>query len=57
MTDASRTGIGYCLVQTEEGSKDPLLIIAGSRFLSPAENNYAVVELDQPLLWILNKKT
>ena len=39
LTDASRTGIGFCLVQTEVGSKSPLLIMAGSRFLSPAENN------------------
>ena len=44
-TDASRTGVGFCLVQTEVGSKIPLLIQAGSRFLSPAEKNYAVVEL------------
>jgi hypothetical protein len=46
LTDASRTGIGFCLVQTEVGSKIPLLIMAGSRFLSPAEKNYAVVELE-----------
>ena len=26
LTDASRTGIGFCLVQTEVGSKTPLLI-------------------------------
>ena len=41
LTDASRTGIGFCLVQTKVGSKTPLLIQAGSRFLSPAEKNYA----------------
>ena len=46
LTDASRTGLGHCLVQTKKGSKDPLLIMTGSRFLSPAENNYAVVELE-----------
>jgi hypothetical protein len=46
LTDASRTGIGFCLVQTEVGSKTPLLIQAGSCFLSPAEKNYAVVELE-----------
>jgi hypothetical protein len=46
LTDASRSGIGFCLVQTEVGNKVPLLIMAGSRFLSPAEKNYAVVELE-----------
>lgn len=39
LTDASRTGVGFCLVQTETGKKLPLLIMAGSRFLSPAEKN------------------
>ena len=46
LTDASRNGIGFCLVQIEDGNKTPLLIIAGSRFLSPAEKNYTVVELE-----------
>ena len=46
LTDALRTGIGFCLVQTDVGSKIPLLIMAGSRFLSPAEKNYSVVELE-----------
>ena len=56
MTDALRMGIGYCLIQTEEGSKDPLLIIAGSRFLSAAENNYAMVELELlAIQWAFNK--
>jgi hypothetical protein len=43
LTDASRTGLGFCLVQMEPGSKTPNLVMAGSRFLSPAEKNYAVV--------------
>jgi hypothetical protein len=53
LTDSSRTGIGFCLVQTEVGSKILLLIMAGSRFLSPAEKNYAVVEL--AIQWAIEK--
>ena len=47
LTDASRTGIGYCLVQTETNNKNanPLLITSGSWFLSTAEKNYAVIKL------------
>ena len=49
-------GIGYCLVQTMEGSKDPLLIAAGSRSFNPAENNYAVVELELlAVQWAVNE--
>jgi hypothetical protein len=56
LTDASRTGVGFCLVQTEVGSKIPLLIQAGSRFLSPAEKNYAVVELELlAIQWAIEK--
>ena len=32
LTDASGTGIGFCWVQTDVGSKIPLLIIAGVRY-------------------------
>ena len=46
LTDASRSGIGFCLVQKDAEKKAPLLIMAGSRFLSPAEKNYAVIELE-----------
>ena len=48
LTDASRSGIGFCLVQedTNTGKKTPLLIQAGSRFLNQAEKNYAVIELE-----------
>ena len=35
LTDASRSGIGFCLVQTEAEKKTPLLIMAGSRFSKP----------------------
>ena len=56
LTDASRSGIGFCLVQTETGRKLPLLIQAGSRFLSPAEKNYAVVELELlAIQWAVEK--
>lgn len=51
LTDASRSGIGFCLVQIEAGNKVRFLIMAGTRFLSPAKKNYAVVELE---LWQLN---
>ena len=56
LTDASRTGIGNSLVQTKESSKVPLLIMSGSRFLSPAEKNYAVVELELLVIqWAVHK--
>ena len=44
-TDASRTGLGFLLTQTnKEGNTG--LIQCGSRFLSRAEGNYAVVEIE-----------
>jgi hypothetical protein len=56
LTDAYWTGIGFCLVQTDEGSKIPLLIMAGSRLLSPAEKNYAMVELELlAIQWAVEK--
>ena len=42
LTDASRTGLGYVLIQTEEvpsSKKRRKLITCGSRFLSEAEGN------------------
>ena len=44
-TDASRTGLGYALLQTDRTGKTRL-ICCGSRFLSKAEDNYAVCELE-----------
>ena len=50
LTDACKYGLGYILVQHEEDdyskSKELKLITCGSRFLSPAEKNYAVCELE-----------
>ena len=47
-TDASRTGLGYCLEQTENNDKNakPRLVMAWSRNLGIAEVNYAVIELE-----------
>ena len=43
--DASRLkGLGYCLLQKQDG--DWRVIQCGSRFLSPAESRYAMVELE-----------
>ena len=56
LTDASRSGIGFCLFQIDVGSKIILLIMAGSCFLSPAEKNYAVVELELlAIQWAVEK--
>ena len=59
LTDASRTGLGYVLIQTEETlSSKPVrkLITCGSRFLSEAEGNYAVVELELlAIQWAVKK--
>ena len=55
LTDASRTGIGYVLVQNNQ-TKAPHLITCGSRFISSAENNYAVVELELlAIQWAVEK--
>ena len=42
--DASRKGIGYCLVQIVEGHQ--LMLKTGSRSLSPAEDKYMMVQLE-----------
>ena len=46
LTDTSRTGLGFCLVQMEPKSETPNLVTVRSGFLSPAEKNYASVELE-----------
>ena len=57
LTDAPRTGLGYILIQSEKSEADRTknrtghitkisrgkLITCGSRFLSSAENNHAVI--------------
>ena len=56
LTDASRLfGLGFALVQVESGN--PLrLIQCGSCSLSPAQKNYATVELEATaILWAVNK--
>ena len=58
LTDASRKGLGYCLVQMESHRKDakPKLITAGSRYLGTAEVNYAVIELELlAIQWAVSK--
>ena len=46
LTDTSRTSLGFCLVQMEPKSETPNLVTVRSGFLSPAEKNYASVELE-----------
>ena len=75
LTDASRKGLGFILLQTEtkpEGNEDNLanivtkhtakkiskgkLVSCGSRFLSSAESNYAVIELELlAIQWAVQK--
>ena len=56
LTNASRGGIGFCLVQTEVCNKVSLLIMAGSQFLSPAKKNYAIAELELLVIqWAVEK--
>jgi hypothetical protein len=51
MTDASNLhGLGYALVQREKSGR-PRLIQCGSCSLSPAQKNYAVVELEMAAMW------
>ena len=57
-TDASRTGLGYCLEQTENNDKNakPRLVMAWSRNLGIAEVNYAVIELELlSIQWAVSK--
>ena len=45
LTDASKTGIGFIILQKDQNGNNRL-ITCGSRFLSAAEKNYAVIELE-----------
>ena len=55
ITDASRTGLGFILTQDDDLGH-ARLITCGSRFLSPAENNYAVIELEcMAIQWAIIK--
>ena len=45
-TDASRHGVGFILQQKQVGTEQWSMVQAGSRFLTPAESRYAVIELE-----------
>jgi len=45
-TNASQHGLGFVLQQQQLETKQWLLVQAGSRFLTPAESRYAVIELE-----------
>ena len=45
-TDASRHGVGFILQQQQIGTEQWSMVQAGSRFLTPAESRYAVIELE-----------
>lgn len=45
LTDASRIGLGYMLLQRDAENK-PRIIKCGSFSLTPAQHNYAVIELE-----------
>ena len=56
ITDASRLGLGYILAQDDGLGGHTRLITCGSRFLSPAEANYAVIELEcMAIQWAILK--
>ena len=46
ITDASRSGLGFLLMQQDPVDKERHLVQCGSRALSPAETRYAVCELE-----------
>lgn len=54
-TDASRkNGLGFILLQRQD--KNLKLIQCGSRFVSPAESRYAMIELEAlAIIWAVNK--
>ena len=54
-TDASRQGLGFVL-QQEQPDKTWALVQAGSRFLTGAEFQYAVIELELlAISWVVTK--
>ena len=60
ITDTSRTGLGYILIQSDKPPWPSIpkvrLITCGSRFLSEAKGNYAVVELELlAIQWVVQK--
>ena len=60
LTDACKYGLGYILIQHDDEdhskSKELKLITCGSRFLSTAEKNYAVCELEcLGIQWAIEK--
>ena len=55
ITDASRNGLGFALIQTPVVGPSRI-IQCGSRSLTPAEQNYAVIELESlAIAWAINK--
>ena len=55
VTDSSKTGIGLALIQNHQ-SGSPRIVQCGSRLLTPAEKNYAVIELEAlAIVWAINK--
>ena len=60
LTDASYTGMGFCLCQTAPDNTTNKtkynLIMAGSRSLTAAERNYAVCEIElTSIVWAFKK--
>ena len=56
ITDASRLGLGFILAQEGNIEGQLKLITCGSRFLSKAESNYAVIELEcMAIQWAILK--
>jgi hypothetical protein len=50
LTDASRDGLGYALLQTDRTGR-PRMVQCGSCSLTPAQKNYAVIELELAAVW------
>ena len=55
VTDASRTGLGFAIMQVASG-EPPRIVQCGSRALTSAEKNYAVIELETlGIVWAISK--